>query len=523
MKQKAGRKSSSLTIILLLLLSVFNHAISTNEAVIEKQKGINYPSWAANELLSVESGISLENIRSTGANWISLVVTQYQDNIHSTSIHPAPHTATDDAIIHAIQQAKSLGFKVMLKPHVDLLNDPSRWRAEIGTSFSSQEWEDWFASYRKMILHYAVLAEDLGVDQFSVGTELEKSSPHAGQWRAIVAEIRQVFSGSLTYSANHSGEEFFLSWWDAVDYIGIDAYYPLSVRNSPTLTELELAWQQVVMALRGLYTTWGKPILFTELGYRSAEGASQRPYAWGDNNPLNLREQALLYQAFFNQVYWQPWFAGVYWWEWQPNPYTSGECDTDYTPFGKPAEDVIRKGYGGLPKLQLPRPEPDLDNAFRIFDDQLQFGWKDTSWAHVEDDPIGPGLDDSFIRTFSTENMLHISAKPGSAFAISIEDEPFDISEYRWLELLIHSETPINPWYLRLVDADLNSPRTLPINNCRYIQQEQKGSQTWTRILMPLDILVGDKSTHLNSIILSHVSPKARELWVDRIQLIPAR
>ena len=82
----------------------------------------------------------------------------------------------------ALSQAKALGFKVMLKPHVDLLRNEhpvgDYWRGDIGgcpagsTPFTSSQWEAWFKSYSKFFLSYARLAEAEGVDMMSVNCEL---------------------------------------------------------------------------------------------------------------------------------------------------------------------------------------------------------------------------------------------------------------------------------------------------------------------------------------------------------------
>ncbi len=515
------KKGPSLTIILLLLLSLFNQGVSTDQAIIDKQKGVTLVSWSANQLLSPDSDQSINQIRSTGADWISLIVTQYQDNIRSKVIEPGKNTPTDEALAHAIDEAHSHGMKVLLKPHVDLSDDPGHWRAEIGMGFSLKDWQQWFSSYRDMILHYAELAQTYKVDEFCVGTELELASPHSGQWREIVAEVRRVYDGPLTYAANHSGEEFFLSWWDSLDYIGIDAYYSLSVRSNPSLAELELAWQQFLLPLRGLYNTWHKPIIFTELGYRSVSGAAQAPYIYIGNGYEDLNVQALAYEAFFKEVYWQPWFGGVFWWDWVPDPYTSGQCGTDYTPFEKPAEAVLRAGFGGLPKLSLPQPQPDDLNTYPIYWNELAPGWRDTSWANTTKDKNGPSMGQAHFVTDSatTGNYLKVIASPDQAFTLSVQQKPFDTSPYQWIELLVQAETPQQTWNIRLVDSNLQSVRSLPINNCRYLASGVLEPNVWQHVLIPLKALMGEDH-NLNSIILSNATSSRSILWIEQIQFV---
>ena len=40
----------------------------------------------------------------------------------------------------------------------------------------------------------------------------------------MIKQIRTVYTGNLTASAN-PGEEYSKSYWDDLDYIGVDAYY----------------------------------------------------------------------------------------------------------------------------------------------------------------------------------------------------------------------------------------------------------------------------------------------------------
>ncbi len=505
-----------LTIALLLVLSLINQALSSNQISIQKQKGITLATWTANDLLTPDSDVTLANIHATGADWVSLVVTQYQTNIDSQVIAPSANTPTDASLTHAINRAHASGLKVLLKPHVDLSADPDHWRAQIGANFDASDWESWFTSYRVMILHYAALAQQMNVDELSVGTELEQSSPQATLWRNLVAEIRQVYSGALTYSANHSGEEFFLSWWDALDYIGIDAYYPLSVRSNPTLTELDLAWQHFTLTLRGLYATWHKPILFTELGYRSADGAAARPYEWGNNASADMQEQALAYQAFFNQVYWQPWFAGVFWWNWDISPYTSGQCGTDYTPYAKPAEDALRAGFGGLPRIGLPALQPAPERALSLYPLNPRRTAGDLTL------PLLPVAQPT-LKEDALHSLLRIhAAAQGNIWSLAIENAPLDAHPYAWLELLVQAESANQHWEVAWVAPDGTSARSLPLENCRYLSGGMLTAQTWQTVRIPLDALRNSDAPLLAKLTLTSRSAAPVTLWVDHVRLVPS-
>jgi hypothetical protein len=190
---------------------------------------------------------SLVHLATTGANWVAIVVTQYQWQLNSTEIFPLhdPNqvndttsqyyefvTLTDAELRAAIRQAHSLGLRVMLKPHIDLLRDNKPrgrfWRGDVGgcpegmppaphppagvTPFTSSQWATWFASYSKFIGSYAALAQAEGVEMLAVNTELYCPNKQEEQWRRVVAETRNTFHGLLTVAAI-AGHEEEMQWW----------------------------------------------------------------------------------------------------------------------------------------------------------------------------------------------------------------------------------------------------------------------------------------------------------------------
>jgi hypothetical protein len=281
-----------------------------------------------------------------GVDWISLLVTCYQQTVTSTEIacKPDASTPTDDDLVHVVGVAHRLGIRVMLKPHIDLSGDPGHWRGQIQFGEDEQAWRAWFGAYARLIGHYAALAERTGVDLFAVGTELEGASHRANDWRSVVAAVRRVYSGPVTYASNWT-EIGRVSWWDALDLIGIDAYYPLTDKDHPSPADLRAAWSSIVSDLDTLSRKWGRRILFTEIGYRSVNGANREPYNFQRSGVVDLQEQADCYQAALEFMTEQEWFDGFFWWNWTPNPDQGGTLDADYTANGKPAADVLRTFY----------------------------------------------------------------------------------------------------------------------------------------------------------------------------------
>jgi len=318
--------------------------ISPASIPLVKQDGISYAAWGSGDYLKPESDQSLAHLRETGADWIGLIVTQYQEKTTSTAIQATEATPTDESLVHGIETAHNLGLKVMLKPHVDLSDDPERWRGQIGKGFSTPQWNSWFTSYTRFILHYARLAQAHAVEQFCVGTELSITQKRQSQWRQVIAAVRGQYSGPLVYAANH-GDENRLAWWDAVDIIGVDAYYPLTWNRNPTVNQLKNAWKPHIRSLALLAARENKPILFTEIGYRSIAGAAAAPADFRSSAPLDMQGQQNAYQAALESLYQQPWFAGMYWWSWNADPLEGGPGNSDYTPHDKHAEEVLRAWY----------------------------------------------------------------------------------------------------------------------------------------------------------------------------------
>ncbi len=311
------------------------------------QKGVAYTGYSALSYDGDGPLLSLDRLVTTNATWTSVLVTGYQDTVHSTTItFTGPATPTDAGVERIVRRAHDLGLKVLLKPHVDLADDPQHYRGEIGPNFKAADWAAWFAAYRPFILHYAALAERTGCELFSVGCELGTTAVHEAEWRAIVASVRAVYGGPLTYADNqveHAPDA--VAWWDAVDFIGQDAYPTLTQVVEPTVDDLLAGWTAFRAKLQALSERWGKPLLLTEIGCRSILGGAQNPWDWQRQGPVDLTVQANFYEAACRAVADRSWLRGMYWWQWSPDPDDGGPADTGYSPRGKPAEEILRSWY----------------------------------------------------------------------------------------------------------------------------------------------------------------------------------
>ena len=317
-------------------------------AVREFQKGIAFAGCWGDAYASPAARHAMRDLRATGATWIEIVVTATTPNVRSTVIDRlGPSTPTDASLQSIIAYAHGLGLKVLLKPHIDPANVSSHWRGEIGASFNETQWSAWFAAYHDFIVHYAELAEQTGVEQFSIGCELDGTVGRATQWRAVAAAVRSVYGGVLTYADDEVlGDPDTIRWWDAVDVIGEDAYPTLSQKLEPSVGDLRRGWRHYIPWLQQLSQRWHKPLLLTEIGCRSVRGGAQNPWDWQRRGRVDLALQARWYAAALKELGRRSWLVGAFWWAWSPDPPDGGSKDAGYTPHGKPAERILRAWYG---------------------------------------------------------------------------------------------------------------------------------------------------------------------------------
>ncbi len=324
-------------------------------------KGFTIASYSQDDLGSSNTAATLQQLAHTGANMVTFAVSWYTDNIYSPNIYRTSNTASDASLTTAIQEARALGLKVMIKPHVDSLD--GQWRAHIHPCSvmgvepcpaSNDLATTWFANYTTIMDHYADIAQQQGAVALCVGAELidlSTNPSYTNQWRSLIAGIRARFGGKLTYSANWGSGDFAteftrVPFWDALDYIGISAYFPLANTTTPTVDGMKSTWINTWMPqISAVQQQWAKPVMFTEIGYRSGNGAAQAPFDSGANWSLDTQQQANCYEATFEAWAGVPWFAGAQFWYWSTNPATSGS-DTDYTVQNKPAYNTVSSWYG---------------------------------------------------------------------------------------------------------------------------------------------------------------------------------
>jgi len=312
-------------------------------------RGVNLIGFDASEYLGPDARVSqsVQEFADLGGNWLAVNFWWFQDRPASVEIAPAPelYTISDEAIEVAVQAAHAQGLSVMLRPMVDLPDGSSRRFIQPSAA--------WFASYRNFILRYAELAARWHVAAFSVGAELAATEGSEDAWRSLIGAVRAVYPGTLVYCALYDTAPH-LTWWDVVDVIGIDAYYSISpwlCADTSDLTCAWVYWLDVIDRHVGEFHP-GQPVWLTEVGVRSVRGAARLPWCFTDpcfglvdGEALDYAGQAEYYRALLQAGGSRRWLQGVFWWAWNADP--RQVSPTDFTPQGKPAEDVLAQFWGG--------------------------------------------------------------------------------------------------------------------------------------------------------------------------------
>lgn len=293
---------------------------------------------------SSTSRATLEELRDLGVRWVSLTPFGFMRALDASEvhlIHDRPEAENDGRMRREIEAAHARGLRVFLKPHVWI--GGGAWRGDV----RPRDWSAWFASYRTFILHYARMAESLDVELLAVGVELPCEGRREPQWRALIAEIRAVYHGELTYAANWDRVDA-VPFWPALDYVGVQFYPSLADELGAPEAELERALARQLDALGALSGRVDRPVLLTEVGYKSIEGAEVHPHEWPERHgapTVSEAAQARAYRRLFGALAGRGYIRGVYLWKWFTDPDTDEEGADGFSPRGKRAEAVLRSAY----------------------------------------------------------------------------------------------------------------------------------------------------------------------------------
>jgi hypothetical protein len=242
-----------------------------------------------------------------------------------------------------IDSAHAHGIKVMVKPQIWM---GGGWTGGMDYP-DAAAWENWERDYEDYILTFAKTAETAKAELFCIGTEFKTAATkRADFWRSLIKKVRTVYSGKLTYAANWD-EYDVVPFWDALDAVGVDAYFSLLQKDTPSVSELQTAWKPTLQALRDFQKKVNKPIIFTEFGYLDVNGCAFQSWELEKRlreTPLNQQAQANALEALLRTFSTEAWWQGGFVWKWYPE--TTRNLERDYSPQRKLGEKVLARFYG---------------------------------------------------------------------------------------------------------------------------------------------------------------------------------
>lgn len=288
---------------------------------------------------------AFESVRQVKAEWVAVIPYSFcrpSEPRLRFSAQGQWWGETVSGVAATIQMAHDKGLKVMLKPHVWVASGAYTGDFDLSTDADWQLYEKDFAAY---VLTYARVADSLQVEMYCIATEMDNFINKRPQfWQSLIEQVRKVYKGPLTYAANwgHYQQPRF---WQSLDFIGVDAYFPLSKDPRPSLQMIREGWTPHLKQLEDFAAQHQKPILFTELGYRSMDYATDKPWESHRAAPENQTVQADAYAAFFGEVWPRQWLAGVFIWKWfLYEPHHHDGLDA-YSPQTKLAEKSLYHGF----------------------------------------------------------------------------------------------------------------------------------------------------------------------------------
>ncbi len=289
-------------------------------------------------------------IKEVHANWIAVIPYGFMRN-DEPKVNFGQHEwqwwgETPEGAEETIKTAMESGLQVMLKPQIYIHGG---WTGDV-SFYKEANWKEWETSNEKYILLFAEIAQKYDVPLFCIGTEWKKTvDVREEYWRGLIKKVREIYSGSLVYAANWD-EYNKVPFWDALDYIGINAYFPLLNKDQPMASELKKAWLPIENEIASFSKKENRPILFTEFGYMSVENCAHQTWVLEKNrDKCKYSEEAqanaldAIYATFGCKDYWH----GSFLWKWYPNEFAGERMKKDYTPQGKKAEEILKKWFKG--------------------------------------------------------------------------------------------------------------------------------------------------------------------------------
>ncbi len=304
---------TQLSLLLSILWFLRVYPMNAAEHPFFKGMTVSAQTWGI-EWETPEMAQSLDEFKSLGVN--SIAIHPYAQ-VHNDGHVTFRVIDNDRYITVPLDWARKRGLSVMLIPHIAYWGTKFLWRGEINFE-KAEEWNRFFDDYETWIVQMARIAQDHGVAIFCVGLEFSYAQKFDARWRRIIAAVRKVYHGKLTYGGNWDSFEQ-VTFWDALDYIGVLAYFPLTKEADPSEAEIAAGWEKKCTELTAFSHAHGdKQFLFTEIGYNCSARAAAEPWAFkmGGDHAEEVQQRCITVALQMPERC--PVLAGMFWWKWFP-------------------------------------------------------------------------------------------------------------------------------------------------------------------------------------------------------------
>ncbi len=300
------------------------------------------------------------NTQALYANWLVLTpswtVTRTNPFVF-TPLAGSDPLFTDTS--HLVAGVRALNLNAAIFPGADLRMDVDAWWGS--TAHDSGWWNNWFIRYQAFARYHADLAAQSGAKALILGGEWVLPALPDGQingsssgvpadaetrWRAILADVRSRFSGTLLWAVAYPDDlastPVFASEFDGI-YLLWNA--PLSAGLTPGFEEMRAAaGARLDAEIQPFQAALGKPVILA-VAYPSAEGAglgtipTRVALTPGNTQAaVDLQEQADIYQALLAAVNERAWLGGFVSRGYYPPAVLH---DASASVHGKPAADIL--------------------------------------------------------------------------------------------------------------------------------------------------------------------------------------
>lgn len=336
-------KSHSLINILFISLFTFCLQSCTSQTVDTTQfkkteiyKGFNFTGTP----YEMKDFASFDSLQNEGVNWVSFSPFHYMRGESSPSIIKSfPRQWHSESPLGISQQtiaAHESQLKVMVKPHIWVMSGGFTGNISLQTESG---WKEWQKGYTEYIIEYAHVCESQQADMFCIGNELKSAVKQDPKyWNRLIDSVRTIYSGKLTYAANWDNFEE-IPFWNKLDVIGINAYFPISSDQNPDVKSIKKGWSKWINKIRVLKTKTGKPIVFTELGYRATSYCCKSPWDYSDDTEKKESCQEMAYKTFFDHIFAKE-IEGVFIWKFFDHNDSHIERDL-YSPQNRSSWNII--------------------------------------------------------------------------------------------------------------------------------------------------------------------------------------